>query len=176
VKILIFLADFIMPLMIFYIVGFGLLMKKNVYDEFIKGAADGFKTVLNIMPTLIGLMMGVGILRASGFLDFIAELIGRFTHMIHFPSELVPLVIVRLFSSSAATGLALDIFKEYGTDSLIGLTASIIMGCTETVFYTMSVYFMAAKVSKTRWTLAGALLSTLAGVTMSVILAGMMKG
>jgi spore maturation protein B len=175
-KILIFLSDFIMPFMIFYIVGFGLLMKKNVYDEFVKGAADGFKTVLSIMPTLIGLMMGVGILRASGFLDFIAELIGRFTYLIHFPSELVPLVIIRLFSSSAATGLALDIFKEYGTDSMLGLTASIIMGCTETVFYTMSVYFMAAKVTKTRWTLAGALLSTVAGVIASVILAGMMKG
>lgn len=173
-KILIFLSDYIMPLMIFYIVGFGLLMKKNIYDEFIKGAAEGFKTVLNIMPTLIGLMMGVGILRASGFLDFVANVIGRFTDLIHFPSELVPLAIVRLFSSSAALGLALDLFKEYGTDSHIGLTASIMMGCTETVFYTMSVYFMAAKVTKTRWTLAGALLSTFAGVVASVIIAGIM--
>lgn len=173
-KVLIFLSDFIMPLMIFYIVGFGLLMKKKIYDEFIKGATDGFKTVLNIMPTLIGLMMGVGILRASGFLDFIASLIGKVTNYINFPSELVPLAIVRLFSASAATGLALDIFKEYGTDSYIGLTASIIMGCTETVFYTMSVYFMAAKVTKTRWTLPGALLCTLAGIIASVVLAGMM--
>lgn len=173
-KLLIFLSDFIMPLMIFYIVGFGLLMKKKIYDEFIKGATDGFKTVLNIMPTLIGLMMGVGILRASGFLDFIASLIGRVTTYINFPSELVPLAIVRLFSASAATGLALDIFKEYGTDSFIGLTASIIMGCTETVFYTMSVYFMAAKVTKTRWTLPGALLCTLSGIIASVFLAGMM--
>jgi spore maturation protein B len=174
VKILIFLSDFIMPLMIFYIVGFGLLMKKNIYDEFIKGAEDGFKTVLNIMPTLIGLMMGVGILRASGFLDFIGKVIGSITHIIHFPSELVPLAIVRLFSSSAATSLALDLFKEYGTDSKIGLSASIMMGCTETVFYTMSVYFMAAKVTKTRWTLTGALLATVSGIVASVILAGMM--
>ncbi len=169
-KILIFLADFIMPLMIFYIVGFGLLMKKNIYDEFIKGAADGFKTVLNIMPTLIGLMMGVGILRASGFLDFMGEIVGKFTNIIHFPSELVPLAIVRLFSASAATGLALDIFKEYGTDSTIGLMASIMMGCTETVFYTMSIYFMVAGVKKTRYTLTGALLATLAGIASSVFL------
>lgn len=160
--------------MIFYIVGFGLLMKKNIYDEFIKGAADGFKTVISIMPTLIGLMMGVGILRASGFLDFISKMIGRVTNLIHFPSALVPLSIVRLFSSSAATGLALDLYKEYGTDSHIGLTASIMMGCTETVFYTMSIYFMAAKVTKTRWTLAGALLANIAGIVASVILAGMM--
>ncbi|WP_099467477.1 spore maturation protein [Konateibacter massiliensis] len=173
-KVLIFLSNYIMPLMIFYIVGFGLLMKKNIYDEFISGAKDGFKTVLNIMPTLIGLMMGVGILRASGFLNFLAGLVGGLTSYLQFPSELVPLAIVRLFSSSAATGLALDLFKEYGTDSYIGLTASIMMGCTETVFYTMSVYFMAAKVTKTRWTLAGALLSTITGVILSAILARMM--
>lgn len=164
-----------MPLMIFYIVGFGLLMKKNIYDEFIKGAEDGFKTVISIMPTLIGLMMGVGILRASGFLDFIGQTIGNFTNIIHFPPQLVPLAIIRLFSSSAATGLALDIFKQYGTDSQIGLTTSIMMGCTETVFYTMSVYFMAASVKKTRYTLIGALLSQIAGITASVILAGWMK-
>ncbi|OYO71833.1 spore maturation protein [Lachnotalea glycerini] len=173
-SILIFLSNFIMPLMIFYIVGFGLLMKKNIYDEFIKGAAAGFKPVICIMPTLIGLMMGVGILRASGFLDFISKMIGRVTNLIHFPSALVPLSIVRLFSSSAATGLALDLYKEYGTDTHIGLTASMMMGCTETVFYTMSIYFMAAKVTKTRWTLAGALLSNIAGIVASVILAGMM--
>ena len=91
-----------------------------------------------------------------------------------FPSELVPLTVVKMFSSSAATGLLLDAFKEYGTDSYIGLVASISMSCTETIFYTMSVYFMTAKVTKTRYTLMGALLSTLAGLIASVILAGMM--
>ena len=125
------------------------------------------------MPTLIGLMVAVGVLRASGFLDFLSGLLGRLTVWIHFPSELVPLTIVRMFSASAATGLALDIFKEYGTDSYLGLVASVLMGCTETIFYTMSVYFMTAKVKKTRYTLPGALLATAAGIAASVILAGM---
>ena len=80
-----------------------------------------------------------------------------------------------MFSASAATGLALDVFKEYGTDSCLGLAASILMGCTETIFYTMSIYFMTAKVKKTRYTLAGALLATLVGVAASTWLAGMMK-
>lgn len=172
-QVLLFLSNFIVPLMIFYIVGFGLLMKKNVYEDFIKGAEDGFRIVIQIMPTLIGLMVGVGILRASGFLDFVAQLLGGVTEYIHFPSALVPLAIVRMFSSSAATSLALDIFKEYGTDSSTGLLASIIMGCTETIFYTMSVYFLAAKVKKTRWTLPGALIATLAGIVASVVLVGM---
>ena len=81
---------------------------------------------------------------------------------------------MKMFSSSAATGLLLDLFKEHGTDSYIGLIGSISMSCTETIFYTMSVYFMTAKVAKTRYTLTGALLATLAGLAASVVLAGMM--
>lgn len=169
---ILFLSDFIVPLLVFYIVGFGLLMKKNIYEDFVKGAADGFKTVIQIMPTLIGLMVGVGVLRASGFLDMLGESLAHAAAVVHFPGQLVPLVIVRMFSSSAATGLALDIFKEYGPDSVIGRVASVIMSCTETVFYTMSVYFMTAKVKKTRWTLAGALISMIAGIAASVILVG----
>lgn len=149
-------------------------MHVNVYDTFIKGARNGFFTVIKIMPTLIGLMIAVGILRASGFLDFLSELVGRFSGLIGFPGELVPLTVVKMFSSSAATGLLLDIFKEYGTDSYIGLIASISMSCTETIFYTMSVYYMTAKVTKTRFTLGGAMFATFAGLITSVILAGMM--
>lgn len=173
-RILLYLTDFIVPFIIISIVTYGVLMKVNVYDEFIKGARSGFLTVIKIMPTLIGLMAGVGILRASGFLDFIAEGLAYITAYVGFPGQLVPLAIVRMFSSSAATGLVLDIFKEYGTDSRIGLVASIMMSCTETIFYTMSVYFMTAKVKKTRYTLAGALIATVAGIAASVWLAGMM--
>lgn len=171
---LLYLTDFIVPLVIFGIVGYGILMKVSVYDTFIKGAKKGFLTVIKIMPTLVGLMAAVGILRASGFLDMIAKGIGHFTGKIGFPGALVPLTVVKMFSSSAATGLLLDIFKEYGTDSYIGLIASISMSCTETIFYTMSVYYMTARVTKTRYTLTGALLATLAGVIASVVLAGMM--
>ena len=85
--------------------------------------------------------------------------------------QLLSVAFVKLFSSSAATGLTLDIFKEYGTDSLQGLCASIMLSCTESVFYTMSVYFMSVKIRRTRWTLPCALLATLAGIIMSIILA-----
>lgn len=171
-KLLLAVSDFIVPMVIFGIVCFGVLKKVEVYDTFVKGAKDGFATVLKIMPTLIGLMVAVGVLRASGFLDFLAGLMQRFTGKIGFPGELVPLTLVKMFSSSAATGLLLDVFKEFGTDSYIGLIASISMSCTETIFYTMSVYFMAAKVTRTRYTLAGALFASLAGLAASVVLAG----
>ncbi len=169
---LVYLSDYIMPLIFFYVVGFGLLMKVSVYDEFVKGAKSGLSTVVTILPTLIGLMMGVGVLRASGALDAFGRLLLPLAELLHFPVELIPLSVVKMFSSSAATGLLLDIYQKYGTDSLLGRIASISMSCTETIFYTMSVYFIAARVNKTRWTLAGALLATVSGLAASVVLAG----
>lgn len=173
-KFLLFISDAIIPLMVFCIVGYGLISRCSIYDDFIKGARDGFDTVIGIMPTLVGLMIAVGILRASGFLDFLSSMLGIITEPLHFPAALVPVSIVKMFSSSAATGLVLDIFKEYGPDSYYGTITSIMMSCTETIFYTMSVYFMTAKVQKTRYTLAGALFATLTGTIASVILAQLM--
>ncbi|HJB00849.1 MAG TPA: spore maturation protein [Candidatus Mediterraneibacter merdavium] len=175
-QILVYISDFIVPFIVLSIVIYGLLLNVNVYETFIRGAKSGFLTVIRIMPTLIGLMAAVGILRASGFLDFLAEVIGQFSSYIGFPGELVPLTVVKMFSSSAATGLLLDIYKQFGTDSRLGLIASISLCCTETIFYTMSVYFMTAGVKRSRYTLAGALLSTFAGLAASVVLAGMMSG
>lgn len=165
------ISNIIIPVLVFYIVAYGVLNKTNVYEEFVKGAKDGLKTVVGIAPTLVALMTAVGVLRASGFLHFLGNLVRPLSERAGFPAELVPLAFIKMFSSSAATGLVLDIFKTYGTDSLIGLITSIMMSCTETIFYTMSVYFLAAKVTKTRYTLTGALLSTAAGIVASVVLA-----
>lgn len=173
-NLLLFLSDAIIPILIFSIVGYGMITHHDVYDDFIKGAKDGLHTVIGIMPTLIGLMVGVGVLRASGFLDLLSSILCVITEPLRFPAELVPVSVVKMFSSSAATGLVLDIFKEFGPDSYYGTITSIMMSCTETIFYTMSIYFMTAKVQKTRYTLPGALLTTLAGTVASVILAQLM--
>lgn len=167
-----FLSTSIIPIMVIYIIGFGLLMKINIFDIFIKGAWDGIKTVANLIPTLIGLIVGVGVLRSSGLLDFLCDKLALFTQYIGFPIELMPVAVIKMFSASAANGLVFDIFKEYGTDSFLGMAASIMMSCTETVLYCMSVYFMATSVTKTRWTLAGGIIASVAGIMASVILAG----
>lgn len=167
---LIYLSNFIIPLVIFYIVGYGLLNHRPVFDDFISGAKDGMKTVAGIMPTLIGLMVAVGVLRASGFLDFLGSLLSGLGSLLSIPAPIIPVILVKMFSSSAATGLVLELFKEYGTDSVIGTMVSIMMSCTETIFYTMSVYFMTAKVTKTRYTLSGALIASFAGIFASVVL------
>ncbi len=173
-KFLLFLSDFMIPFLLLYIVGLGLLMKRPVYDDFVKGAKEGLRTVVRILPTLIGLMVAVGVLRASGFLDWLGELLGYAADFLNFPAELVPVTLVRFFSSSAATGLLLDLFKEYGPDSHLGFLASVMLSCTEALFYTMSVYLLSAKVEKSRWILPGALISALAGVVASVWLCRIM--
>ncbi|MCT4685717.1 spore maturation protein [Vallitalea sp.] len=169
-KFVLMISDFMIPLVFVLIIGYGLLNDVKVYDTFIIGAKEGFKIVLQIMPTLIGLMVAVGILRASGFLDVLTNILTPITSKINFPSELVPIALMRTVSSSATTGLILDLFKTYGPDSLIGRMTSVMMGCTETVFYTLSIYFMTVKIKKTRYTLAGALLVSLAGIIASVII------
>ncbi|MBQ8548527.1 MAG: spore maturation protein, partial [Lachnospiraceae bacterium] len=171
-KFMVYLSDFCIPLLLFYMIAYGLLTKTDIYKEFTEGAKDGFQVTFGILPTLIGLMTGVGMLRASGFLEMLSGLLKPVAEVFLFPAELVPLVVVKLFSSSAATGLVLDIFKEFGPDSYLGKVTSLICSSTETVFYTMSVYFMAAGVKKTRYTLAGALTATAVGVAVSTILGG----
>lgn len=167
-KLLVYLSYYMMPLMIFYVVGFGLLQKVNVYEEFVKGAKEGMKTVAGLLPTLIGLMMSVGILRSSGALEVLAGWLAPVANLLGFDAAIIPVSVIKLFSSSAATGLVLDIFKTYGPDSPIGKAVSVLCSSTETVFYTMSVYLLAAKVTKSRWTLAGGLLASLAGIVVSV--------
>lgn len=167
-KTLLYLSDFVIPLVFFYVIGMGFLMKVNIYDEFIKGAEDGFKVVLGILPTLIGLMVAIGILRGSGALDLLSKVIAPITSIVSFPSQLVPLVVVKIFSSSAATSLLLDVYKQFGPDSYLGQLGSILMSCSETIFYTMAVYFMTAGVKKTRYTLLGAMAATLVGIIASV--------
>lgn len=166
-------SNIIIPAIIFYIVGYGVVSKVPVYEHFVKGARDGLDTVVKLVPTLVGLLMAVGVLRSSGFLEFLANLLKGVGDAIGIPEAVLPVILVKLVSNSAATGLVLDIFKTHGPDSYIGILVSIMMSSTETVFYTMSVYFLAAKVTKTRYTLVGALFATAAGIAASVVLAGM---
>lgn len=160
----------LIPFLIILIVGYGWLKKVAVFDTFTRGAKKGLHTAADLIPTWIGLLSAVGVLRASGLLDKIGEILQRLLSFTGFPTEVVPVLLVRLFSSSAATGLTLDLFREYGPDSGIGLLASIFMSCTETVFYTMSVYFTAVNIKNGRHTMRGALLATLAGIAASAIL------
>ncbi len=165
---LLIISDLILPLVFSAILFHGYAKKIDIYEAFIEGAKDGFGTILNILPTIIGLMMSVGILRASGALNILSDLISPVTKALGFPNEAVPLTFMRLVSSSASTGLLLDIFKKHGPDSYLGRFVSIMMSSTETVFYTISIYFMSVKITKIKYTLTGALIANLAGIIASL--------
>lgn len=168
------LSNIIIPFLLLYVIGSGLLSGRDIYSDFLEGARDGLKTVWKIVPTLIGLMVAVGVLRASGFLDFLSAWAGKLTVKIGMPAELVPLALVKMFSSSAATGLLLDIFKESGTDSSVGMMAAVMLCATESVFYCMSIYFGSVKIRNTRYTLPGAILASAAGIAASVMIVSLM--
>ena len=163
------------PLMIFLYVGFGLLFRASGAGRFHRRGKGRHEDSSRYPSTLVGLMVSVGVLRASGFLDFLGELLKMPAALLHIPPQIVPVVLVRLVSNSAATGLVLDIFKEYGTDSSLGLIASVLMSSTETVLYCLSVYFGSVGITRTRYTLAGGMIATAAGVAASVVLAGAVR-
>lgn len=165
-----YLSVIVIPVIVAVIVGNGTLKKVSVFEIFQIGAKKGLWTAAELIPTWIGLLTAIGVLRSSGLLEKIIEILQKCFSFTGIPTEIFPVLLVRLFSSSAATGLTLDLFRQYGPDSRIGLMASVFMSCTETVFYTMGVYFAAVKIKKGRYTVKGALIATVAGMLSTVIL------
>ena len=167
---ILFLSNCLIPLIIFYVITLGLWMKLDIFDIFLEGAREGLKTVIGILPTLVGLLTAVGVLRASHIFDYAGEIMSPLLEKIDMIPEMVSLIFIKLFSSTAATGLMLDIFERYGVDSENGWLAALILSCTESCMYTMSVYFMSQRITKTRWTLAGSMTAAVTGVLVSMIL------
>lgn len=166
-----FLSVSMIPLLIFFIVGNGMLCKRPVFEDFTEGAKNGFKIVIEIAPTIVGLIVAVGVLRTSGTLDLISQLLEPIAKFLEIPSDILPLSIVKMFSASGANGLLFDIFKEYGTDSLVGFSASVLLSCTETLFYTVSVYLMSVGIGKSRWTIPAGMIITVSSLFISVLIA-----
>lgn len=165
-----YLSASAIPIVILIILFYGIKEKKKVFDIFLEGATDGMKIVVNLFPTLIGIFLAVGALRSSGILDFIISMISPITNLLKIPSQILPLAMLRPISGSASMGVAVDIMKQYGVDSTIGMITSVIMGSTETTFYTIAIYTACVKIKKIRFVLAAALLADLAGMVTSVII------
>ena len=174
-RILSALSDLMVPVLIFYVVGLGLLMKQDVFGDFLNGAKDGMRTVIGIVPTLNRADGGgrcaavIGI--SGGFWKTARNGAGTGGDSI---CPGAARGCASLFQQCGGEPLLLDLYKEAGCDSFAGRAASIMMSCTETVFYTMAVYFGAVHIKKTRYTLAGALLSSLVGMAVSIALAGLL--
>lgn len=165
-----FISNLAMPMIILLIVTYGLKEKNKVFDTFLEGAKEGIETTINILPTLIGLFVAIGALRSSGILELIAQLASPILNLIQFPSELIPLALLRPISGSSSIAVATDIMKNCGVDSLLGRMASTIMGSTETTLYTIAVYTSCVKIKKTRFILVAALIADIIGMITSVMI------
>lgn len=165
-----YISIIVMPLIILIIVINGLKEKLSVFDIFLKGATEGLEITFKIFPTLIGLFMAIGMLRSSGILEFITSIISPALAIIRFPSEVVPLALLRPISGSASMAIATDIIKQNGVDSFIGILASVIMGSTETTLYTIAVYTSSVKIKNTRGVLIAALAADAVGIIVSLLI------
>ena len=163
-----FVSNLAMPFVILIIVTYGLLEKNKVFDDFLDGAKEGLGIVISILPTLIGLFIAIGALRSSGILDLIIRFVMPFLNIIHFPSEIMPLAMLRPISGSGSIAVATDIMKTYGVDTSIGMIASTIMGSTETTLYTIAIYTSCVKIKKTRFILLACLTADIVGILVSV--------
>lgn len=168
-QIITFLSNVAMPFIIVIIVFYGLIERKKVFDIFVDGAKEGIEIVFSIFPTLVGLFVAIGVLRSSGIIDLIIKLLNPILHLVNFPSQIMPLALLRPISGSGSIAVATDIMNNYGVDTKIGLIASTIMGATETTLYTIVVYTSAVGIKKTRFVLIAALIADFVGIMTSVL-------
>lgn len=149
---------------------YGLKEKKNVFDLFIKGATKGIEITVKIFPTLIGLFFAIGLLNNSGVINFCVQLVSPLLDCFKIPKEILPLAILRPISGSASMAVAMEILKENGVDSIVGLIVCVIMGATETTLYTIAIYTSAIKVKETRHILIASLMADIMGIITAIII------
>ena len=157
------MIDYIVPLLLFSACAVALRKKENTYDLMLSGAAEGLKLLFSLIPTLILLLTAVTMLRASGAVEAISTLLAPVFRLFGIPPETALLVLIRPISGSAALAVGSDLMAHYGVDSQIGRTVAVMLGSTETTFYTISVYFGAAGIHRTRYTIPAALIADFTG-------------
>lgn len=165
------MTDYIVPIILLVVSLLTLHKKENTYGLLLEGAADGFKLLVTLIPTLILLLTSITMLRASGALEWISRIFSPVFSFFGIPPETAMLVLIRPFSGSAALAVGSELMTQYGVDSLVGRTAAIMLGSTETTFYAISVYFGAAGIQKTRYTIPAALIADFTGFLMASLTA-----
>lgn len=165
-----YITKSVIPIIVIIIITTGFFKGFKVYEWFIEGAKEGLKVCLNIFPYLLAMIIAVSIFRESKMLDFLNNILSPIGNFIGLPREVFPLVLIKPLSGSGAIGILTDILKTYGADSKIGLISSVIMGTTETIFYTITVYFGAVQIKKIRHTLWAAILADLSAIIISIFI------
>ena len=163
-----YLSTIAVPVIILLVIAYGAVEKIKVFDTFIDGVKEGIQIVIGIFPTLMGLFLAITLLRESGVLELVVNLLTPITSLFNIPKEIMPLAILRPISGSASMAVATDIMSQYGTDTIIGLITSTLMGSTETTLYTIAIYTGIVKIKKIRFVLIAALIGDFVGMIASV--------
>jgi len=164
------------PALIFFIVVIGFIKKVKIYEVFIEGAKEGFNVGVRIIPYLVAMLVAIGIFRASGAMDVLANFLSPFTTFIGMPGELVPMALIRPLSGSGALGVMAEITNNFGPDSLIGRMVAVMMGSHETTFYVLAVYFGSISVTKTRHAVPAGIISDIVGIISAVTITNLIFG
>lgn len=162
-------TSLVVPLLFLFIGGFAFYKKCDIYGSLTRGARGGVNTLLGILTSVTALFVAIYMMRASGALDILCSLLSPITNLIGIPKECAPLMVIRPLSGSAALAYGTEIMKTYGANSHIGRCAAVMLGASETTFYTIAVYFGAAGIKRTRYAIPAALLADFAGVTFSAL-------
>lgn len=162
-------GSYIVPIAILAIILCGVIQKRNVFDLFLSGAKEGISVSICILPALVGLMTAVEMFKSSGALEYLVAAFSPIGNMLHFPSEVIPLAMMRPISGSGSLTVFESLLKTYGPDSFIGRVASVMQGSTETTFYTIAIYYGSVNINKTRHTIPVALSADFIGFVMSIV-------
>lgn len=161
------MTDYLVPMILFFSCALALHKKENAYELMLQGTGDGLKLLFSILPTLILLLTAVYMLRTSGAVELLSSFLSPLFRLFGIPAETALLVLIRPISGSAALAVGADLMLQHGVDSAIGRTVAVMLGSTETTFYTISVYFGAAGIQKTRYTIPAALFADFVGFLMA---------
>lgn len=162
------LSSLVIPLLIFFIIAFGLLKKVAVYEEFVEGAKDGFSTAVKIMPYLVAMLFSIAMFRASGAMEGLISVIAPVFTAVGIPSEVLPMAIIRPLTGSGSVGVLAELIAQYGADSIIVKIAATMFGSTETTLYVLAVYFGAVNIKKTSYALQAGLIADFVGFIAAV--------
>lgn len=165
-----YIANLIIPIMVLFIIVYGIKHKVNVYDEFLNGATESFEMVLKIFPCLLAMILGINIFLKSGIVELLYNVINPVFKLINIPTQIFPMIIMRPISGTSTLAILNDLFKTYGPDSFIGRLASIIQGSTDTTFYVLTLYFGSIGIKKIRYSMIAGLFADFVGITAAMLI------
>ena len=164
-----YISAIIIPTIISLVLFIGIKEKKKVYDLFIEGAKEGVKVTFKLFPTLIGIFLAIYMLRSSGLIDFVCNILANVTELFNVPNAILPLAIIKPISGSGSMAIATEIMAHFGVDSNIGRIAATIMGPSETTFYVIALYMSSVKVKDSRKIIIPAILADIASIISAII-------